>query len=68
MIVYSINKVHAPMQFTLFGGIHPMNKIFFLLLDGLSSEFSGEIKLSMDPLLHWLQYPYLLPQSDPMKQ
>jgi hypothetical protein len=31
-------------------------------------EFSGEIKLSMDPLLHWLQYPYLLPQSDPMRQ
>ena len=22
----------------------------------------------MDPLLHWLQYPNLLPQSDPMKQ
>ncbi|CAF1203073.1 unnamed protein product, partial [Adineta ricciae] len=36
--------------------------------DAVYFIWSGEIKLSMDPLLHWLQYPYLLPQSNPLKQ
>ncbi|CAF3379761.1 unnamed protein product [Rotaria socialis] len=36
--------------------------------DAVYFIWSGEVKLSIDPLLHWLQYPHLLPQSDPMKQ
>ncbi|CAF0882557.1 unnamed protein product [Rotaria sordida] len=36
--------------------------------DAVYFIWSGEVKISMDPLLHWLQYPSLLPQSDPMKQ
>lgn len=36
--------------------------------DAVYFIWSGEIKLTMDPLLHWLQYPYLLPQSDTMRQ
>ncbi|CAF0826170.1 unnamed protein product [Rotaria sp. Silwood1] len=36
--------------------------------DAVYFIWSGEVKISMDPLLHWLQYPYLLPQSDPMRQ
>ncbi|CAF0873630.1 unnamed protein product [Adineta steineri] len=39
-----------------------------LRADAVYFIWSGEVKLSTDPLLHWLQYPYLLPQSDPMKQ
>ncbi|UJR21571.1 hypothetical protein I4U23_024654 [Adineta vaga] len=38
----------------------PADAVYFI--------WSGEVKLSMDPLLHWVQYPHLLPQSDPMKQ
>ncbi|CAF4127721.1 unnamed protein product [Rotaria sp. Silwood2] len=38
------------------------------LADAVYFIWSGEIKLTIDPLLHWLQYPHLLPQADPMKQ
>jgi hypothetical protein len=53
------------MLFILSGG-----KLIFAFLFSFKYfyPFSGEVKLSMDPLLHWLQYPHLLPQSDPMKQ
>ncbi|CAF1355657.1 unnamed protein product [Rotaria magnacalcarata] len=36
--------------------------------DAVYFIWSGEVKITMDPLLHWLQYPNLLPQADPMKQ
>ncbi|CAF3383316.1 unnamed protein product [Rotaria sp. Silwood1] len=36
--------------------------------DAVYFIWSGEVKITIDPLLHWLQYPHLLPQSDPMKQ
>ncbi|CAF2902090.1 unnamed protein product [Rotaria sp. Silwood2] len=36
--------------------------------DAVYFIWSGEVKITMDPLLHWLQYPYLLPQSDSMRQ
>ncbi|CAF1332490.1 unnamed protein product [Adineta steineri] len=38
----------------------PAHAVYFI--------WSGEVKTSIDPLLHWVQYPQLLPQSDPMKQ
>lgn len=65
MMVYFISKVHVLMLSILYGGNVIIVCFSFLKMNKI---FSGEVKITMDPLLHWLQYPYFLPQSDPMRQ